>query len=384
MARKINITRINQFLIYILILSFPLGQLTRFSLFRPDINFYLHDLIIFLIIAFNFPKVLNLIINQKIIILFSFYVIFNLFLSLNILSPLEVLISSLYFFRFLSFIFLYYILSQNLYSKTSKYIIIAIVISLLLAFSQYFFLPSFEFLYPFGWDRHFARLSGTWLDPNFTGIIFIMYFFYLQKSKAKLVNFQFIILSFALLLALLLTYSRASYLAFIVSLLYYSIQKRKQKIALIIVLLLLSSLFFLPQKFGEGTKLLRTSTIFARLSNFKEAQFLIRKKPIFGHGFNTLRYVKKNYQLSDEKWQISHSGPGLDNSLMFLLATLGIIGTILYFYLIRKIIGKNLDLCAKTNLIAIFISGIFSLTWFYPWVIIFFTLSQPSQTKKPA
>ena len=68
---------------------------------------------------------------------------------------------------------------------------------------------------------------------------------------------------------------------------------------------------------GEGVKLERMSTVWARIASWKKAWEIFSDNPIIGVGFNTYRYAQK---ASPE----SHAGAGSDSSILLVMATTGI------------------------------------------------------------
>ena len=191
------------------------------------------------------------------------------------------------------------------------------------------------------------------------------------RSRLNKINFlNLFILNIITLIALLLTYSRSSYLAFFAGIFILFLKNKKLLVPTLITLAILVSLFYLPQKFGEGTKLLRISTIHARLINYQESIYFISSKPIFGFGFDTLRYVKYQQGMIMQKWQQTHSGAGLDNSLLFVLATTGFVGLLQFFLLWKNIFKKYSNPVIFASIASLFIHGMFVNSWFYPWVML--------------
>lgn len=370
----------SKYLLIILILLFPFGQLSRITLFNGSASLYLHDVLIIVGIIYFLLKIIRekkkLAKISKYFILFIFTALFSLILALKTLSFTEVLISSLYLWRFLAYLSFFYLLKNKIKKETlniESYLNISILLSILAGLAQYTLLPSLEQLFAAGWDRHLNRLVGSWLDPGFTGLIFVLQIIYLldRGLKQNKRNIYLLILLILAFISLLLTYSRSSFMALILGLLIYLAKKGKIIVFSGISITFLSFLLLLPNTFGEGTKLLRTSTIISRLSNWEQGLTLINKKPIFGFGFNTLRFVKRDLGMESYKWYFSHSAGGLDNSLLFLIATTGIVGAFFFLGWVWEMISKN-----KNNLLiiasfsTIFIHGIFSNSWFYPWTMI--------------
>ncbi len=371
-----------QFLI-ILILLFPFGQLTKIPLFKGGGSLYLHDLLIILYLFIHIPNILA---NLKQISIKTYIpslvlmvaLLTSLFLALFNLSLNELAISSLYMLRLFSYISFFYLMRGEF--KTSKfdlspYIFINILLTLLLSFSQYAFFPALEPLFAAGWDRHLNRLAGSWLDTGFTGILLLMQLLYIlhQWLYEKKIRIQVMygICMGLLFIALLLTYSRSSYLAFVVSLFVIILYNLKYKILWIGIAAIFAGMLLLPRTFGEGTKLLRTSTILSRLTSWEQGIMLWMQKPAFGHGFNTLRYVKRNQSIERSKWEISHSAAGIENSLIYLMATTGVVGTVSFLWWLGLFVNQfKYNSLYVSTFVALGIHGMFANSWFYPWVIL--------------
>lgn len=159
-----------------------------------------------------------------------------------------------------------------------------------------------------------------------TGYIIVNQFDLFRRS----INF-FLNLFFTISIAF--TYSRASYLAFVFSTLFFYLFSRK-KHWLIGILVFLLSIATLPVGFGgEGVNLHRTNSINQRWENYKDAIYVIKKHPLFGVGFNNVCSARVLYFNDTNKY--SNSCNGFDNSLLFLLSAGGValfIGYIGFIY----------------------------------------------------
>jgi len=364
-------------LIYALFIAFPFGQLTRLNFFSPQIKLYLHDLIISaLIIACIFHYLANKKnyswpVLTKSLLIFSGFAFLSLLIAIPKYQFKQIFISSLYLIRWLSYTSLYFIFSNKkirsqLKISLENLLIYASLASAGLGIIQYLFLPDTRFLKFSGWDDHYYRLIAAFADPGFSAIIFLLgLILILNKFKKNLKNTLYIIL---LTIPLLLTYSRGSYLALLFALFTLSIIKKNYKIIIISLLILLISLSFLPRPGGEGVKLERVFSIFARVDNFKQGITVFQQSPIFGIGFNTMRYQKQKLGLVGQDSQTSHSASGLDSSLLLVLATTGILGFTAYLYLLKNI--WQISNLTKVSLSALLIHSLFNNSLFYPWVLI--------------
>ena len=128
-----------------------------------------------------------------------------------------------------------------------------------------------------------------------------------------------------------LTYSRSTYLSFILASSIYSLKQKNFKYIFLALLLILSTIFILPRRAGEGSKLERTSSIYAKIENYKQGFSYINQSPIIGFGYNTLSQVK-NTPSTD------HSANGFDSSLLTILATTGILGLIPFLFFLKSLI----------------------------------------------
>ena len=157
---------------------------------------------------------------------------------------------------------------------------------------------------------------------------------------------------------------------------------RKLKILFVGVLLFAAILFLLPTSDGEGVKLFRTVSTFARVGNWKRGFVLIKEAPLFGFGFNTLRYVQERRGWVDrENGVASKAGAGLDDSFQFLWATTGIVGLLSYFWIILsvgkifvRLLGNGktrvLGVIGISTLLSTIVHSQFINSLFYPQILL--------------
>ncbi|MBI5613328.1 O-antigen ligase family protein, partial [Candidatus Gottesmanbacteria bacterium] len=302
----------------------------------------------------------------------------SLILNSTRFTFLQLGLSSLYLVRLTLYALLYFAVVKG---KTDGYIwLYRLWISLVgiagLGFVQYFLYPDLRNLYYLGWDPHYYRIVSTILDPNFCGVLFALGVFlslYLYRSK-KLK--MFLAGGGILFLALLFTYSRASYLAFFVGLIVWFFGQEKRMLFGGILIALLGFILFLPRPGGEGVKLERMASVVARVGNMTDALKVFRASPIFGVGFNTLRYIK----LTDEDTGIeSHAVSGFDMSILFILSTTGVVGLISYGYILFSLLKimrnseksySDMSRLIAVSILMIGVHGFSVNTYFYPLVLI--------------
>ncbi|MBI3955426.1 O-antigen ligase family protein, partial [Candidatus Gottesmanbacteria bacterium] len=248
-----------------------------------------------------------------------------------------------------------------------KLFIISAGIIAFIGWIEYFLYPDLRNLYYLGWDPHYKRIFSSFLDPNFLGLFMVLGLLTILLSKIR--RYQKFILGSLFFFTLMFTYSRGSYLAFIITLIFYFIKTHKTRYILVIILLIAITAILLPRPSGEGVRLGRLFSITEGLENWKFGWKIFADHPILGVGFNTIRYVKISYQYPQDNLLESHSGAGLDNSILLVAATSGIIGLIVFLLLLFKIYS-HVSILTKVSLLAIVVHSLFVNSYFYPWVMV--------------
>lgn len=382
--RKLN------FLVILILIIFPFGQLTKLPLGIPEVNIYLQDLVILILVLgwlFHHLFTKKPFPNPPLTVpILSFFLVaaFSLMVNLSWLTPREVLVASLYLWRWIFYVGVYFVVF-DLKPRFIKQGLISVgFLSSLFGLAQYFLYPDFRNLIYLGWDPHYHRLVGTFFDPGFIGIILVLTLILLVVSNwekiisLKLKNLPVYCLLFIVYSSLALTYSRSSYLAYLVGMGTIAWLKRKPKFFLTIFLIGVLSILALPRfSGGEGVRLERTTTIQSRFGSWRQAIVIFRHQPILGVGFNAYRYAQRNYGfLAEENWQASHAGAGADSSFLFVLATTGIVGLLTYFWFWWSVIrltfktnNAEVGLVILASTTALFCHSFFLNSLFYPWIL---------------
>ncbi|MDO8514879.1 MAG: O-antigen ligase family protein [bacterium] len=336
-------------LIALLFITFPLGQVVRWEFLGGQVVLRPNDLVACMLGFMGLLKLQGSTLQRPLIL---WYLAMILSLALNIFNytPTQLLISSSYIIRFILYSGLYFIFKD--FKLNKNYLVIVCLLIAVFGFGQYWFIPDTRFLKDFGWDDHYYRLISTFLDPGFTGTILLLGLL-LTKNK---------IIKIILYLAMALTYSRATFLMFIVSYAVVAWYQKSIKIFLTACLIMALTLIFLPRTFGEGTKLSRETSFWGRINNWKMTVLEWRKAPVFGLGFGGYRYATNAPQSS-------HAGAGADSSLLLVLATTGIVGLFAYLNLLRAIWINNKNYLFRASFIGIIIASFFNNTLFYPFVM---------------
>ncbi len=337
----------------VFIFLFPAGELLRIQ-FANGLAVSLNDIGLFLVVSVWLIYKLK---NRKTKNNYLLLAPLALFMSIGIISLIlnfpnlginNFLVSFSYYVRYLGYLFLYFLVkdfSLKYKSKLKLYLLLSGLIMLLIGYVQFFFYPSLKAWFPYGWDEHLYRMFSTFLDPNFSGAFYSLYFIYvidyLRKIHKKQVELKEILLGAVALLSLIavyLTYSRSALIMLIVSVLTYLFILKKRKLIFVSLTVLILLIFVSPRAFStEGTNLLRTVSSFERIQSVEVAAKIISQNPILGVGFNAYRYAQNRNGLNNKIWQVTHSGAGTDTSLLFVIATTGIIGFLAYLFLIYKI-----------------------------------------------
>jgi len=394
----------NFYLVLAILLIFPLGQLTRLTLFSPEVHIYWHDLMLiallsyYLIILFKRKRTFDFKLVRPII---SFFAVgaFSLFLNsyrffpqarfnLAGLQGRTLLISSLYLFRWMVYAGIFFIarrFGKKQKKKALDYMIFAGVVSAFFGLAQYFFFPDARSLVSSGWDPHLYRVIGTFLDPGYTGLIYVFTLVLIvdrayridrvnrtdRTNKIKITGWR--LAAGGCYSAFALSYARSAYLAFLVAVWTIAYLRKSVKFALVMSLLLAFTLVVLPRPAGEGVRLERQNSIWSRFDSWQKAISIWREKPIFGIGFNTYRYVQAGKGFLSKNWEESHAGAGADASLLFVLATTGVTGLTVYSSLLStmfRLAFKKRSFLLLPTLTAVFIHSFFNNSLFYPWVMV--------------
>jgi len=355
---------ISTIILFITAIVFFFGQLLRLDI--NNISFPAIDICITLLFLTNiFTHFKNKTLKIKNKYFFYFLIFTWISFLVNLINyHTDILRSLLYLIR-LNILISFFIFPITFSTpKFKNFFYITIIANIIFGFIQYFFYPDFTAFKSLNWDPHLYRLISTFFDPTFTGLIYLLFLIIIFLKKNFPLRIPLLILSYT---AIALTYSRSTYLSFLIAFTFIAKAQKKPKIFLISLILIISTICLMPRQAGEGTKLERTSSIKAKIENYKEGISVFIKSPIIGHGYNNLFSVR---QINNPD---SHANSGFDGSLLTILATTGIIGFIL-FTLGLKHYFISADFTQKTLLITILFHSLFANSLLYPWVLLFLLL----------
>jgi hypothetical protein len=353
--------------------SLLLGQIGGITLWS-GVVVYVHDILLLLLLIASLPKFVRTIKLSHVklikpVAIFIAAAMVSLLVNYWRFPLPELLTGSLYLVRWVLYAALYVLILQK-YVAPKLWLkgLYAVGVGLgLIGFIQFFMYPDLRNLMYLGWDPHYYRLFSTLLDPNFTGIILVftllLGFGVLTKKHCAWVMAGQLIT----LVALLLTYSRSSYLALCAAIVVWASMKKQRRI-LITVVLFIGLIFIFPAIPGGTLKLTRLDSTLARIGNWHSSLTLIAKVPVCGYGFNTLRYVQPSTPDFTSK-----AAAGLDSSILFVLATTGLLGLAAYIFLFASMIrlgNRTGGTVYVATVSALLVHSLFVNSMFYPWVMI--------------
>jgi hypothetical protein len=265
------------------------------------------------------------------------------------LSGFELAFSLAYLFRWLAYFGLY-IAAVNLLSREDVPGLLGAFDAAVLLFAvfgifQAVFLPGFaQLVYPesvlyVDWDPQGHRLVSTFLDPNYAGaLLTIALLLYAGRlSVGERVPLWRVAV---LLMALVLTLSRGSMLAFgfglVVVLLIRGVSARALKLAGVFALLAAPAVPRLITFAAAFNKLGVDASALQRLVAWSRALRVFADSPIFGVGFNTYGYVGRFYGFEDSGRPVF----GLDGGLLFIAVMTGVVGLTLFVAMLGLVVMR--------------------------------------------
>lgn len=323
--------------------------------------------------------------------LFIIVALFSLALTPLHLSPVEFFTSLSYSFRFSLFVLLGWIIYSNFFSSLQKNIpsifIFSGIVLAVLGLLQFIFLPDLRFLTNLGWDPHYFRTASTFFDPNFLGAYLVLTLLLIQSNLGGCLDRQprvFYSIFAIIYLALLTTFSRGAYLAFLVSFMMFSFLNKSIKWAILTLLLfsvLIASFFIYQRLVALPRNIDRAQSAEFRFSTWQQGWQIFSSNPIFGIGFNAYKFALKEYKFANEQFLKQHGASTNDSSLLYVVATTGLVGlsSFLFFLFSLAWINKH-NLVLLAGLSGLIIQSFFANTLFYPplllWIVLMASLKR--------
>lgn len=375
-----KINKLKKIILLVIFLVLPLGYFARINLGSVFIGLYYWDVLLsgylFLFIFQNFKNFskFKLPVFYKILIAFIIYAGFATLSSYRYLDSLsDFVISSLYLIRWSIYMFSAIAVYFDLKRKVIGFGFIKVLIiseGLLIAifgFLQLIFIPDFTLLdSSLLWDPHKNRLAGLYFDPNFAGIILVLALSvltsdilnYLESKQSKSMKMVlFYVLSFlTIFTAIVLTFSRSSWLALSVSILVVGIIKYKWIIPIAIFAMFLVY-YAVPRVQTRITGITDPSdSFYFRVISWTETYEVAKKNPLIGYGFNTYRYIRQNQGfIKYDEGLGDRSDAGSDSSILFVWVTTGLVGLTIFSIAHIKLFFQSLKLAKVNNFVLMFV-----------------------------
>lgn len=372
----------------ILIISILAGQLIKFPLFG-NLGPTLLDLTVFALVILAFFRLKFKLRKPPTFIIAGFIFVLIAILSL-ILTPLnlnfiEYLASFSYTVRFTLYLSLGWVILSGAFVNLKKNIPLILLLSgvglSILGLLQFVFFPNLQPLQDFGWDPHYFRTVSTFLDPNFAGAYFVLTLLLLSVQKRGSTNDWIPTYAQVLVvyLALLTTFSRSSYLMFLIcglTLAYFTKSKLIFLKTLVFFVTLMAGFYIYTEAIAAPKNIDRIQSASSRINTWFQGIEIFKHSPILGVGFNSYRYAIGEYNLSDSSFLQSRGSSSNDSSLLSVFATTGILGFAAYIFftgsLINMGIKSNHTLAAGMS--GLIIHSVFANSLFYPFIFLWIIL----------
>jgi len=367
-------------LFYVCVGALALGQLGNLS--RTDgVAIYLFDICIVVFVVYGlvtFRRKLQLPAVSLLFLTFSFWILVSNVINLPKYPSDISVTATFYFLRWLAYLLaavvVYNMCMHGQLTKEHIYtsMLVSAVFLVVAGVAQLILIPDFEkaALTDVGWDPHKNRLASTFLDPNYLGAYLTIAIFMLLN---KLIDKKMTTKDYALLgmffIALILTFSRSAWLMFGVGVLLYGLLKKPLWVVYSLVVAFLAY-FAVPrvQTRISGVTDPADSAQF-RLVSWKNALRIYQDNPIVGTGFNVYRYVQQDYGYLTPDTVSSHSGAGADSSVLFVLATTGTMGGLLFSAGILYLVFGMYSLVPFVLMGSLILESMFINSLFYPQIL---------------
>ncbi len=358
---------------YLVILLFSLGQLGRLSFFGQTINLYLYEIVVgfiflYLLLKFRLTPIKHGLKHFKIIFWFIGILLISYLLNFFRFSLFQNFVAFLYLIRLVIYLGFWgywgYWLNKEKINFSRHFwnmLVIFTFLTIISSYLQYFLYPDLRNLFYLGWDPHLYRMFGVFFDTSVAAAIYGVLFLFFYKSERVDKTFKLIfILTF--LICLVLTFSRGAYLALLFVIIWDLLSHKKITLIFAFLAVFLLMTFLVPKPFGEGVNLKRVFSIAARFEDYKQAINIWKNSPLFGIGYNRIRYVKPT--LSE-----SHAAASFASSYLIILVAGGIFGLLGFLGVLRRLwfIDKKL----RIILLFLVILSLFDNILLHPFIMFF-------------
>jgi len=366
---------------------FSLGQLGRVSFFNQQVNFYLYEVLMGILLLFYFLKLkftpLKKLFDSQQWIFWGFiYLLISFFVKFFDYSLFENIVSFLYllrlFFYFLFFTYLYFYYQK----KEKKVLVLGFLIfsflTIIFSFVQFFLYPNLRNLAYLGWDVHQNRVFGVFFDTSVAASIYGLFFLFWLNYK----NTRYLWLLPPLFLLLYFTYSRFVIFSFFLTLFLFFLKKSSLRYFFITLVFLIFLLIFFPQKSGVGVNLNRFFSIEARIKENILGIEMGLKNLLFGIGYNRIRFFRqKNNFLWQSDFNIYHGASSFQSTYVTLFVATGVVGLLFFGKGLIKLIDGSKEFFYLIFFIAI--SSLADNLLLHPFLIFILGMARTIFDKKP-
>lgn len=351
---------------------FPFSYLSgvRVDYLAPTV--YLTDIIVFLLVIFNFKTVFKFFKNKKVMI--------GLFLLLiNVLFSRLPVISLYWFIKIIEFLIVFSLAKKMLKTLEEKFILTALLISglfeLSLSFIQLINKHSVQGIFYYFGERllslstpgvakasiqgvEFLRPYGTFSHPNSSSGFFLILYFYIliykKFNRYLILKYLFLFISSVLVF---ISFSKIAIVSYLILNTFYLILNTKIncricKIARMTILFIISLIFL------QATT--DPLTINKRIELMKNSITIILRYPIQGVGLGS--YLIEQAKFSS-KYYLFFNQPVHNIFLLFISETGLIIGGFLLYQLINQLIQRRLTKDRWLLIFVIVFTGFFDHYW---------------------
>lgn len=349
--------KITYWLLISLILSLGFGQLLRFDFY--GLPLYLHDI---LVVCLLLMQILNLNIYKTIKLpsglkLLAIALLISSLRAITLYPISSLLVPALYALRLLAYLALFTLLRYQKIKIPFSVFYISGLVTIFIGILQYSFMPDMRIFQYLGWDDHLSRLTLPHFDPTFTGVMICLFSLSLIGASVTIAVPTLVIST----LAILLTYARSVWLSLLILGFMFI---KNQKVLFVLVIGLFISVFLLPQRFGEGTNLLRTYSISSRVESDLGYVQKYNWDLVVGRGLNTM-------VLDDPSSIYDNHATGPNNSYLYLLVTTGVLGLVGWGMFMFSLYRNS---AYKPMLTFFFIASLFNNVMFYPFALLWVLL----------
>ena len=335
---------IDCFFILAIFIFFSFGHLGRISFFNQEINFYSYEILMaiflsYLIFNHKLRPIIKFLKANRLVFFFLLFIFISFFINWPRYQIRENIIAFLYLgrviFYWLFFVYFYFhFFQKKLKKEVERGLNIFAFLTIIFSLLQYLFYPNIRNIIYLGWDPHWYRMVGLFFDSYLAGTIFSLLAIYFFLKEKHLITLTFIIFT-------ILTFSRNIYFSFLVVLVFYLWKNKKFKEFFFFIFFFFFIILVVPKPFGESVNLKRFFTIKARINDHQKAFSIFKKHPLMGIGYNHIGEEKIKLERVSNKFGYSHAQRGFPSSYLIVLVTTGVIGFILFFLSVKKLLFIN-------------------------------------------